>query len=135
MRVRPIGLSVHRCVSTQLVCMPWRSRRLGGGPLRLFAKVCQRLAACMSIWVCLRPQALAQPLYKAVHARLVAQDQDQEVKEAAISCMATAVAALGDLLQKEVPQVGSNRDRATRLFIYLSCGSLPCLSMSLYWCG
>lgn len=39
--------------------------------------------------------------------RLSAQDQDQEVKECAISCMATAVALLGNHLTGKMEQVGS----------------------------
>lgn len=37
--------------------------------------------------------------------RLVAQDQDQEVKDCAISCMAAAVSQLGDALRSHLPQV------------------------------
>ena len=37
------------------------------------------------------------PLFQAIRQKLAAQDQDQEVKEAAISCTATAVASLGDV--------------------------------------
>ena len=47
--------------------------------------------------VCL--QQLVEPLFHALHQRLAAQDQDQEVKEAAISCAATAIASLGDVTQ------------------------------------
>ncbi|KAI3438734.1 hypothetical protein D9Q98_001153 [Chlorella vulgaris] len=50
-------------------------------------------------------QPLVLPLYTAVMARLAAQDQDQELKECAISCMAAAVAALGDVLGADVAQV------------------------------
>ncbi|KAL4425586.1 hypothetical protein ABPG75_009602 [Micractinium tetrahymenae] len=52
-------------------------------------------------------QPLVRPLYDCVMQRLSAQDQDQEVKECAISCMATAVAALGDVLGADVAQVGA----------------------------
>ena len=37
--------------------------------------------------------------------RLMAQDQDQEVKDCAISCMAAAVSQLGDALRPHLPQV------------------------------
>ena len=37
------------------------------------------------------------PLFEAIQHRLAAQDQDQEVKEAAISCAATTIAGLGDV--------------------------------------
>lgn len=50
-------------------------------------------------------QGLVRPLYDVVMARLSAQDQDQEVKECAISCMAAAVATLGDALGADVAQV------------------------------
>jgi hypothetical protein len=42
------------------------------------------------------------PLYQALAERLGAQDQDQEVKEAAILGMAQLVAVLGDAIAKEV---------------------------------
>ena len=42
-------------------------------------------------------QPLVGPLFDSVQQRLAAQDQDQEVKEAAISCAATVIAALGDV--------------------------------------
>ena len=35
----------------------------------------------------------------------MAQDQDQEVKDCAISCMAAAVSQLGDVITPQVPQV------------------------------
>ena len=41
-------------------------------------------------------QQLVNPLFEAIQQRLAAQDQDQEVKEAAISCAATVTAGLGD---------------------------------------
>ena len=41
------------------------------------------------------------PLFQAIRPKLAAQDQDQEVKEAAISCTATAVASLGDVRGSE----------------------------------
>ena len=42
-------------------------------------------------------QQLVAPLSESVELRLAAQDQDQEVKEAAISCAATVIAGLGDV--------------------------------------
>ena len=41
--------------------------------------------------------ALVAPLFTCVSARLVAQDQDQEVKERAIECVGAVVCRLGDL--------------------------------------
>lgn len=52
-------------------------------------------------------QPLVKPLYDCVMQRLSAQDQDQEVKECAIGCMAAAVASLGDVLGADVAQVGA----------------------------
>ena len=42
-------------------------------------------------------QQLVVPLFDAIQHRLAAQDLDQEVKEAAISCAATIIACLGDI--------------------------------------
>ena len=46
---------------------------------------------------------MEEVLFPCVMRRLAAQDQDQEVKEAAIACMATLLATLGDVLAREVP--------------------------------
>ncbi|KAJ8618736.1 hypothetical protein MRB53_014922 [Persea americana] len=43
------------------------------------------------------------PIYDAILARLANQDQDQEVKECAISCMGLVISTFGDNLQKELP--------------------------------
>lgn len=43
-----------------------------------------------------------QPIYMAVVKRLTAQDQDQEVKECAITCMGLIVSILGDCLTSEL---------------------------------
>ncbi|KMZ65955.1 Cullin-associated NEDD8-dissociated protein [Zostera marina] len=43
------------------------------------------------------------PIYNAILVRLGNQDQDQEVKECAISCMALVISTFGDNLQKELP--------------------------------
>ncbi|CAA6667789.1 unnamed protein product [Spirodela intermedia] len=43
------------------------------------------------------------PIYDAILARLANQDQDQEVKECAISCMGLAISTFGDNLQRELP--------------------------------
>ncbi|KAG8058199.1 hypothetical protein GUJ93_ZPchr0002g24537 [Zizania palustris] len=43
------------------------------------------------------------PIYNAILARLANQDQDQEVKECAISCMSLVVSTFGDGLQRELP--------------------------------
>jgi len=43
-------------------------------------------------------------MYSCISGRLAAQDQDQEVKEAAILGMAALIAQLGDVLKDEVRQ-------------------------------
>eukprot|EP00850_Spirogloea_muscicola_P001276 SM000004S15146 [mRNA] locus=s4:1584727:1593967:+ [translate_table: standard] len=43
-----------------------------------------------------------QPLYSATMKRLTAQDQDQEVKECAITCMCLIISILGDNLKREL---------------------------------
>ncbi|CAM6099751.1 unnamed protein product [Calypogeia fissa] len=43
-----------------------------------------------------------RPLYTAIFKRLTAQDQDQEVKECAISCMGLVISILGDQLKSEL---------------------------------
>ena len=50
-------------------------------------------------------QDIVNALYKCVMSRLTAQDQDQEVKDCAISCMAAAVSQLGDVIRSQLPQV------------------------------
>jgi hypothetical protein len=50
-----------------------------------------------------KPQGLAAPLHSAILGRLTAGDQDQEVKDAAISAMATELALLGDVLSSKLP--------------------------------
>jgi len=50
-------------------------------------------------------QGITSSLYEAVLVRLTAQDQDQEVKERAISCMAVTVALLGNYLNAQQEQV------------------------------
>mmetsp|Transcript_50664 Transcript_50664/g.169198 ORF Transcript_50664/g.169198 Transcript_50664/m.169198 type:complete len:920 (+) Transcript_50664:2-2761(+) len=47
--------------------------------------------------------ALVAPLFTCVSARLVAQDQDQEVKERAIECVGAIVCRLGDLHAEALP--------------------------------
>lgn len=43
------------------------------------------------------------PIYNAIMARLTNQDQDQEVKECAITCMGLVVSTFGDHLRAELP--------------------------------
>jgi hypothetical protein len=73
-------------------------------------RVCERMAATVRP----APPEPADPallplirgLFDAISARLAAQDQDQEVKEAAILGMAHLVAGLGDALTEEVGVLG-----------------------------
>ncbi|XP_060971179.1 cullin-associated NEDD8-dissociated protein 1-like [Cannabis sativa] len=44
-----------------------------------------------------------RPLYDAIMSRLTNQDQDQEVKECAITCMGLVVSTFGDNLKAELP--------------------------------
>lgn len=53
----------------------------------------------MLMWL----QIVLGPLLTIVKDRLGAQDQDQEVRECAISCTATMLATLGDSLPVDVP--------------------------------
>lgn len=57
-------------------------------------------------------QSLVAPLHSAVAARLAAQDQDQEVKDAAITTSAATIAILGDLLSSQVPALLKVRSRS-----------------------
>ncbi|WOL01566.1 cullin-associated NEDD8-dissociated protein 1 [Canna indica] len=43
------------------------------------------------------------PIYSAILARLANQDQDQEVKECAISCISLVISTFGDNLQRDLP--------------------------------
>ncbi|MED6131170.1 Cullin-associated NEDD8-dissociated protein 1 [Stylosanthes scabra] len=43
------------------------------------------------------------PIYNAIMSRLINQDQDQEVKECAISCIGLIVSTFGDHLNEELP--------------------------------
>jgi hypothetical protein len=67
-----------------------------------------------------KPQGLAAPLHSAILSRLTAGDQDQEVKDAAISAMATELALLGDVLSSKLPDT-------------LQVAPLCCV-VSAYWC-
>jgi len=75
-----------------------------------------------------------QPLFAAVKARLLAQDQDQEVKESAITCIGYVICHLGDACVAELPStlpilLERLRNEITRVttvktFELLSCASL-----------
>ncbi|KAB5563635.1 hypothetical protein DKX38_003689 [Salix brachista] len=48
-------------------------------------------------------QPCVHPIYNAIMSRLTNQDQDQEVKECAISCMGLVISTFGDNLKVELP--------------------------------
>ncbi|KAG1681345.1 hypothetical protein FOA52_007393 [Chlamydomonas sp. UWO 241] len=71
-------------------------------------RVCQEMVGVLSPKGAPVPgplKPLVKPLFDTVMARMNAQDLDQEVKEAAILCMATVVSSLADEVPQEVPQV------------------------------
>lgn len=75
---------------------------------RYYAVATEGLRACERMIRVLRPDpledvppelaVLVQPLFDVAKEKLMAQDQSQEVKDAAISCVAAAIAALSDVL-------------------------------------
>lgn len=73
------------------------------------------------------PPELVAPLYQALADRLGAQDQDQEVKEAAILGMAQLVAVLGDAIAKEVRHKRVRGQTKGRL----CCGTASCGSANV----
>ncbi len=85
-----------------------------------------------------------QPLFQCVMQRLSGQDQDQEVKECAITCMASIIACLGDVLLPEVPQALRVSLLASGLDVShpLSCesptsmqSSIACMASIITWLG
>lgn len=79
---------------------------------RYYKVTAEALRVCGELVRVLRPNFEARtldyrpyigPIYKAILARLANQDQDQEVKECAISCMSLVVFTFGDGLQRELP--------------------------------
>jgi len=68
------------------------------------------------------------PVHGAVAAKLAGQDQDQEVKDAAIAATAALVATLGDELRSQVPALlqASNAHAIVlpAVWIHLSCRDL-----------
>uniref|UniRef100_A0A0E0JW13 Cullin-associated NEDD8-dissociated protein 1 n=1 Tax=Oryza punctata TaxID=4537 RepID=A0A0E0JW13_ORYPU len=79
---------------------------------RYYKVTAEALRVCGELVRVLRPNFEAHsldyrpyigPIYKAILARLANQDQDQEVKECAISCMSLVVSTFGDGLQRELP--------------------------------
>jgi cullin-associated NEDD8-dissociated protein 1 len=84
---------------------------------RYYAVSAEALRACEQFVHVLRPQcpepvhaqlaSLVAPLFDVAAGRLAAQDLSLEVKEAAISCAAAAVAELGDVLEGDTEKVGT----------------------------
>ncbi|KAG8058205.1 hypothetical protein GUJ93_ZPchr0002g23195, partial [Zizania palustris] len=79
---------------------------------RYYKVTAEALRVCGELVCVLRPnfqmcsldyRAYIGPIYTAILARLANQDQDQEVKECAISCMSLVVSTFGDGLQRELP--------------------------------
>uniref|UniRef100_A0A453JP11 TATA-binding protein interacting (TIP20) domain-containing protein n=1 Tax=Aegilops tauschii subsp. strangulata TaxID=200361 RepID=A0A453JP11_AEGTS len=79
---------------------------------RYYKVTAEALRVCGELVRVLRPNFEARsidfrpyisPIYKAILGRLANQDQDQEVKECAISCMSLVIATFGDGLQSELP--------------------------------
>ncbi|XP_047046151.1 cullin-associated NEDD8-dissociated protein 1-like [Lolium rigidum] len=79
---------------------------------RYYKVTAEALRVCGELVRVLRPNFEAHsidfrpyigPIYKAILARLANQDQDQEVKECAISCMSLVISTFGDGLQRELP--------------------------------
>jgi cullin-associated NEDD8-dissociated protein 1 len=68
-------------------------------------------------------QAAVPPLVRCVKERLGAPDQDQEVKECAISCAAAVAAVLGPELKKELPGL-------LQVCAFLHPVKTPCVHMS-----
>lgn len=74
-----------------------------------------------------------RPIYSAILARLANQDQDQEVKECAISCMSLVISTFGDNLQSElsaclpvlVDRMGNEITRLTAVKAFSVIASSP----------
>ncbi|XP_074579809.1 cullin-associated NEDD8-dissociated protein 1 [Curcuma longa] len=79
---------------------------------RYYKVTAEALRVCGELVRVLRPnfetstpdfRPYVSPIYSAILARLANQDQDQEVKECAISCMSLVISTFGDNLQKDLP--------------------------------
>lgn len=113
---------------------------------RYYKVTAQGLRVAERLVYVIRPQTQAQlplgakgivdSLYKCVMTRLVAQDQDQEVKDCAISCTAAAVSQLGDVLAPNLPQIlqvllDRLRNEITRLTTVKAFASIAQTPLSL----
>ncbi|KAK6945544.1 TATA-binding protein interacting (TIP20) [Dillenia turbinata] len=79
---------------------------------RYYKVTAEALRVCGELVRVLRPniegygfdfKAYVHPIYDAIMSRLTNQDQDQEVKECAISCMGLVISTFGDNLKSELP--------------------------------
>ncbi|KAL9241863.1 hypothetical protein vseg_015923 [Gypsophila vaccaria] len=79
---------------------------------RYYKVTSEALRVCGELVRVLRPsfeassfdfKPFAQPIYNAIMSRLTNQDQDQEVKECAITCMGLVISTFGDNLSAELP--------------------------------
>lgn len=79
---------------------------------RYYKVTAEALRVCGELVRILRPsievsgfdfKAFVHPIYNAIMARLTNQDQDQEVKECAITCMGLVISTFGDNLTAELP--------------------------------
>ncbi|KAK9750059.1 hypothetical protein RND81_02G170400 [Saponaria officinalis] len=79
---------------------------------RYYKVTSEALRVCGELVRVLRPsfeassfdfKPFARPIYNAIMSRLTNQDQDQEVKECAITCMGLVIATFGDSLSAELP--------------------------------
>ena len=95
--------AVRVCQALVAVLRPDLSKKL---PAKLKVFVFPKRLSCAGLTgLNLRGQVqgLVKPLFECVAARMGAQDQDQEVKECAISASAAVIAGLGDLLGPQLP--------------------------------
>ncbi|XP_057469617.1 cullin-associated NEDD8-dissociated protein 1-like isoform X2 [Actinidia eriantha] len=72
---------------------------------RYYKVTAEALRICGELVRVVRPniEPYVRPIYNAIMSRLTNQDQDQEVKECAISCMGHVVSTFGDNLKEELP--------------------------------
>ncbi|THG21611.1 hypothetical protein TEA_019624 [Camellia sinensis var. sinensis] len=72
---------------------------------RYYKVTAEALRVCGELVRVVRPniEPYVHPIYNAIMSRLTNQDQDQEVKECAISCMGLVVSTFGDNLRAELP--------------------------------
>ncbi|CAN1301134.1 Cullin-associated NEDD8-dissociated protein 1 [Linum perenne] len=104
---------------------------------RYYKVTAEALRVCGELVRVLRPniqdygfdfQPYVHPIYKAIMSRLTNQDQDQEVKECAISCMGLVISTFGDSLRAElsaclpvlVDRMGNEITRLTAVKVHIA---------------